>query len=67
MRVHELIELLKTFPQDLEVTYARFSEQCLLESTDIAIGQACPPRPDGWVQNYRKDMPHQDYLMLPGN
>jgi hypothetical protein len=65
MTVAELIALLQTKPQDLQVTYALYSEKCLLEADDIEVGTACKPRPDGWVQDARKDMETQDYLMFP--
>jgi hypothetical protein len=67
MKVHELIAHLQTFDPNLDVTYACHSEQCILDKEEVDIGQACKPRPDGWVQNYRKDMPSQLYLMFPGN
>lgn len=67
MTVAELIDLLRTKPQDLQVAYRLHSEQCLLEADDIQVCIECPPRPDGWIQNRRGDMPGQLYLMLPGN
>jgi len=35
MTVKELIEFLQTQPQDLQVAYALFSEQCLLQAALI--------------------------------
>lgn len=67
MKVRELIEMLKEMPQDLQVAYHKHSEQCLLDSSGIYIFTGCKPRPDGWIQDYRGDMPTQKYLMLPGN
>jgi len=67
MNVAELIEFLKKQPQDLQVIYLCYSEAALLEADDIYVGEACEPRPDGWVQNKRPDMPTQKYLVLPGN
>jgi len=67
MTVKELIEFLLTQPQELQVAFRCCSEYCLLEARDIDVGKACEPRPDGWVQNFRKDKPSQDYLMFPGN
>jgi len=67
MNVAELIEFLKTHRQDLQVVYRCCSEQCLLEAEDIHVGEQCEPRPDGWVQNKRPDMPTRTYLILPGN
>jgi len=67
MNVSELIEFLKTQPQDLTVIYRCCSESCVLEAEEIYLGEACEPRPDGWVQNKRPDMPTRTYLILPGN
>lgn len=67
MTVKELIDLLATYPKDLPVAYRCHSEQVLLEAKDIEIVDLCHPRPDGWVQNYRPDMPTQQYLLFPGN
>lgn len=67
MTVKELIEFLQTQPQDLQVAYRCFSEQLLLDGEDILILTASEPRPDGWIQNLRKDKPSQTYLMFPGN
>lgn len=67
MTVKELIEFLQTQPQDVQVAYCIYSGQCLLETKDIQIVEACAPRPDGWVQRKRPDMPTQIYLLLPGN
>lgn len=67
MKVSELIEFLKTQPQDLQVIYQQFSEHAELQADDIYIGQACLPRGDGWVANKRPDKPFQEYLIFPGN
>jgi len=67
MKVKELIEFLQTQPQDLDVGYKCFSEQVILDKDDITIEEACFPRPDGWIQDKRPDMPYQKYLMFPGN
>lgn len=67
MKVKELIELLKTFPEDLPVVYQRWSEYCLMEAEDIVEATLCEARPDGWVQSFREDMPTTDYLIFPGN
>lgn len=67
MNVQQLIAHLQTFDPSLPIVYRLHSEYCLLEASDVDIGQACLPRPDGWVQTYRKDMPSRLYLMLPGN
>ena len=67
MTVAQLIEFLKTQPQDLLVAYKCCSEQVLLERNEIKIERLCAPRLDGWLQNARPDMPAQDYLVFPGN
>lgn len=67
MTVAELIEFLKTQPQDLQVIHEMCSEYCLLEADAIYIGHACEPRPDGWVPNKRPDKPSKQYLIFPGN
>ncbi len=67
MTVAELIALLQTKPQDLQVAYQLYSEHCLLEADDLRITEACMPREDGWVQYKRPDMETQNYLMFPGN
>lgn len=67
MKVLELIDFLKTQPQDLQVAYKIHSEQCLLEADKITVKTLCKPRPDGWIQDYRLDTPAQEYLVFPGN
>jgi hypothetical protein len=67
MTVSELIEFLKTQPQDLPVAYAIYSEYALLESEDIVVRGLCLPREDGWVASKRPDRPSQQYLVFPGN
>ena len=67
MTVAELIAFLQTQPQELQVAYRCYSEQCVLEANEIRISEECEPRADGWVQNKRSDMPTQTYLLLPGN
>jgi hypothetical protein len=67
MTVAELIEFLKTQPQDLQVAYKCYSEQALLEAKEIEIAEKCQPRLDGWIHDKRPDMPTQKYLLFPGN
>lgn len=67
MTVADLIEFLRAQPQDLVVLYRRCSEQVLLEVDQIRTEDLCEPRPDGWVQNGRPDMPKRKYLLFPGN
>tara|TARA_R110000850_G_scaffold404_3_gene2296 strand:- start:647 stop:850 length:204 start_codon:yes stop_codon:yes gene_type:complete len=67
MKVKELIEFLKTQPQELPVCFRLCSEQCMLEVSDISIEKLCEARPDGWVENERPDKKSIDYLVFPGN
>ena len=67
MTVAELIEFLRKQPQDLLVASEMYSERRLLDPDDITIEDLCEPRPDGWVQNRRPDMPTRRYLVFPGN
>ena len=67
MTVAELIAFLQTQPQELQVAYRCYSEQVLLDATEIEIAEKCSPRPDGWIQDKRPDKPTQTYLLLPGN
>ena len=67
MTVAELIAMLQTQPQDVQVAYQIFSEQCLLEPDDVRLVEACKPRDDGWIQDKRQDMETQTYLLFPGN
>ena len=67
MTVSELIEFLKTQPQDVQVAYEIHSEQCLLETKAITLKELCEARPDGWVQDKRPDKPTCMYLVFPGN
>lgn len=67
MTVSELIELLKTYPQDLLVAREIYSEQYLLKPENLTIDVLCEPRRDGSIQNYRKDKPYRQYLVIDGN
>jgi hypothetical protein len=67
MTVAQLIEFLKTQPQDLPVAYEIHSEYCMLEEEDIVIGDHCLPREDGWIERQRSDKKTQTYLVFPGN
>lgn len=67
MTVADLIEFLKTQPQDLLVVYQCCSEFDLLEQKHISIKALCAPRADGWVPDARPDKPTQQYLAFPGN
>lgn len=65
--VGDLIAHLQTLPQDLPVGYHAYSEHNLLQIKDLAIEEACLPRPDGWVHDARPDKATTTYLMFPGN
>ena len=67
MKIKEFIEFLQKYPQDYQVAYRMYSEQCLLDWKDITVIVACAPRPDGWIQDARDDEEAQLYLLLPGN
>ena len=67
MTVAELIEFLKTQPQELPVAYRFCSDYSLLEAKDIEIENLCIPRPDRYVQAARPDRAKVPYLVFPGN
>ena len=67
MTVAELIKFLEKQPQDMLVAYRIHSEYDLLEEYLIRTEILCEPRPDGWIQAFRKDKPSQEYLVFPGN
>ena len=67
MTVRELIEFLKKQPQDMQVAYSCYSEQCLLEKDEIMQKVCSECRADGWVHNARPDRPLVTYLVFPGN
>lgn len=67
MTVKELIAILQTKPQDIQVVYRCYSEYSLLQAGDIGVAALCAPRVDGWVHDARPDKPKQDFLTLPGN
>lgn len=64
MTVADLITLLQTQPQGLQVAYSKYSEFCLLEARDVVVEAHCVARPDGWVACRRPDKPTQDYLLI---
>lgn len=67
MTLKELIEHLQTLPQDLQVAYNLYSEQCLLDKDQVAVEELSPLRPDGWIENKRPDKETQQYIVFPGN
>ena len=67
VKVKDLIAFLQGFDPELPVSYRLFSSEALLELKDITLSNACPARPDGWVQNDRPDAALVTYLRFPGN
>lgn len=67
MTVAELIAFLQKQPQDVQVVYGLYSEQCLLLERSISVQELGLPRADGWVPDKRPDQPSQKYLYFPGN
>lgn len=65
MTVADLIEILKSKPQDMKVIYRQYSERTMLKEVNIEFEEGCEPEPDGWVQNARPDKPSQTYLCFP--
>lgn len=71
MTVAELIEHLKTLPQDLEVVYMRYSDYTFLEADEITIAHGV--KRDKWIARYHRTMPEadqykvRDYVAFPGN
>lgn len=67
MTVAEFIAYLQTQPQDAIMASCLYSEQRILETSDIKLVELCKPRRDGWIHDARPDKPKQQYLLLPGN
>ena len=66
MKVKEFIAFLQKFPQDYQVAYRLYSEQCLLKEEDITVMKHLR-RVRWWIQDARDDEEAQLYLLLPGN
>jgi hypothetical protein len=66
MTVAELIEYLKTQPQELHVVYQYQdgSESCLLHLSTIEIQELPHPWMDGWIPPYKEGRLTQQYLVL---
>lgn len=67
MTVADLIDLLKTQPQDAIVAYNLYSDLSVMEPSQITLETHCVARNDRWVQRARPDKPSQLYLVFPGN
>jgi len=64
LTVAELIRILQKQPLHLLVVRDLYSEQCLLQESDIKTISACDPRPDGWVHHARPDELEQKYIKI---
>jgi hypothetical protein len=67
MLVSELIEYLKTVPQDIPVAYNCYSDSVLMNIGEVGVVKMCKARADGWIQSARPDMEKVEYLLFPGN
>jgi len=67
MTVADLIEFLKTQPQDLPVAYCQYSDYTALKAEYIGVEQLQIARIDGYVGEARPDKPTQPWLVFPGN
>ncbi len=69
MTVKELIEFLKTKPEELDVAYQCCSEHKILDQDEMEIKELKCPRPDGWIHDTwrEEDVPKKKYLLMPGN
>lgn len=67
MTVQELIIALQAMDETLLVCYGMYSDNCILEATDLKVERHGLPRRDGWVAGLREDKPSREYLVFPGN
>lgn len=67
MKVKDLISFLEKQDPEMLVVYTKYSDQLLLEVDSFNIEELCVARSDGWVQNWRKDIPTVEYLVIDGN
>lgn len=67
MTVAELIEFLKTQPQDAPVAYCEYSYYSAMKPEDISMMELQVARIDGYVGDRRPDKPTQQWLVFPGN
>lgn len=65
--VADLIAHLQTLPPDILVVYQKYSDHQFMELKELELIWGCAPRPDGYVQGARPDLPQQQYLLFPGN
>jgi len=64
MTVAELIEYLKTQPQELHVVYQHGSDSCLLHFTTIEIQELPRPWMDCWIPPFKEGRLTQQYLVM---
>ena len=64
MKVKELVELLQTFPQDLQVIVPQYSECVLLDKYGVYTTLKQEARQDEWVHDCRPDKPRVTYLYI---
>lgn len=67
MTVRELIEFLKTQPQDALVAFCQYSDYTAMEAEHIDLMNLQSARVDGYVGEARPDKPTQQWLVFPGN
>ena len=67
MTVAELIEFLKTQPQEMPILFRQYSDYTELRQDQIEVEEHGVPRGDGYVASKRPDKPSQKYLVFPGN
>lgn len=64
LKVRDVIEMLKSYDQDMPVALSLYSEYVLFSPRNVSIVRACEPRSDGWVQRRRPDLLETTYLVL---
>ena len=64
MKVSEMIRLLQTHPQDMQIVISQHSEYLLLTGDSLVEIDLCEWRNDGWVHDAREDKPKIKYLLI---
>ena len=64
MKVSDLVTLLLTLPQDIEVIVPQWSESRLLGPSGVAVVTRRSARTDGWVHDERPDKERQTFLEI---
>lgn len=65
--VGDLKRFLESFPDEMVVATQMYSEQMILQLSDIEEQRLGVFRLDGWIPDYRDDKSHMTYLVFPGN